>query len=97
MKRELIGIGSLNKNMSLTYYTTVIGSETKKPIYGIEIMKKTKEEEEEVKTAYHLSHRKGLVVDIASFLFQNRVTPMCMLHVIDERMTIYETAVQGTV
>lgn len=96
MIREMIGTEMLNKCISLTYYTTVTGLETKNPIYGIEIKKRTKEEEE-VKTAYHLSHCRELVVDIARFLLQNKVTPMCMLHIIDERMTMYETAVQSAV
>lgn len=96
MIRELVGTEMLNGSIYLTYYTTVTGLETKNPVYGIEIIKRTKDEEE-VKTAYHLSHCRELVVDIARFLFQNTVTPMCMLHIIDERMTMYETAVQSAV
>lgn len=92
--KKLIGSCLLADTMQLQYYVTQEVRADGQAVYGIEVVKlcDTKKESEE---ANYLSHSGKLVESLAMLLFHNKVTPMCMLQIIDERMTLHATTVQS--
>lgn len=96
MKKRLIGSCLLTDTMRLQYYVTQRVQEDGQAVYGIEV-DKLYGNDRESEEANYLSHSGKLVESLAMLLFQNKVTPMCMLQIIDERMTLHATTVQSSV
>ena len=60
------------------------------PLYGMRIMKWSKASDgilREQKTAAAISYSKEFVLEILNQFIQNLVTPMCMLELVDEKVS----------
>lgn len=96
MNKKLIGNCLLADAMQLQYYVTQRVQADGQAVYGIEVVKLCGNRRE-LEKANYLSYSGKLVENLAMLLFRNKVTPMCMLHIIDERMTMHATTVQDCI
>lgn len=79
-----------HQTFELEYYLTEeISKSYRRPLYGIQV-KKIFEGKEELESTGAISYSKELVTQMIRDLCRNTVTPMTLVEVVDEEMTICE-------